>query len=170
MKRLLAALIVLLPAAACVGPMSSIGDPETPESALVYGYINGASGVPNVTLYNTDTKVMAPWMPGNVPAHTYSSGLVVFDNVEPGDYIIHGFGIGQTAYDLGPRRIHLKVRPGQVVYLGAYQYQHEGGMFSNEFTFGPTRDPSPQTVRKWAIEATEGTGWSQLLQTRSPGG
>jgi len=170
MTRILAALLVLLPAAACVGPTSSIGDPKTTESALVYGYINGSSGVPNVTMYNTQTKVMAPWMPGNVPAHTYSSGLVVFDNVEPGDYIIHGFGIGQTAYSLGPRRIHLKVRPGQIIYLGAYSYRHEGGMFGNEFTFAKTREPSPETVREWAIEATEGTAWSPRLQASAAGG
>lgn len=164
MKRIFAAILVLLPVAACVGPMGSISDPKSPDSALVYGYINGSSGVPNVTLYNTKTKVMAPWVPGNVPAHTYSSGLVVFDNVEPGEYIIHGFGIGQTAYDLGPRRIHLNVRPGQIIYLGAYRYQHEGGLFSNDFTFARTREPSPRTVRDWAIEVTEGTGWNPRLK------
>lgn len=164
MRRILAALLVALPVAGCVGPMGAIGDPETADSAIVYGYINGSSGVPNVTLYNTRTKVMAPWAPGNVPAHTYGSGLVVFDNVEPGDYIIHGFGIGQTAYSLGEQRIHVKVKPGDVLYLGAWRYRHEGGMFSNEFSFEPTGQPSRETVRGWAIQATEGTGWSPRLK------
>ena len=164
MTRILAALLFLLPAAACAGPASSIGEPKTPESGLVYGYFNGGSGVPNVTLHNTKTGATALWSPGKVPARTYSSGLVVFDNVEPGDYVIHGFGIGETAYDLGPRRLLVRVRPGQIVYLGAFRYQHEGGMSGNDFTFSRTREPSPRTVRKWAIEATEGTGWSPRLK------
>ena len=164
MKRSLAAILLLVPLFGCVGPMAPIGDPENEQSGLVYGYINGSSGVPNVTLYNTRTKVMAPWAPGNVPAHTYGSGLIVFDNVEPGDYIIHGFGIGQTAYSLGTQRIELTVRPGEIVYLGAFRYAHEGGLLSNEFTFAPAREPSQRTVREWAIEATEGTGWSRRLR------
>jgi hypothetical protein len=164
MKSLLAAVLLVLPLAACVGPMTPISDPENDEAALVYGYINGRSGVPNVTLYNTKTRVMAPWVKGNEPAHTFGSGLVVFDNVAPGDYIIHGFGIGQTSYSLGTQRIELTVQPGEIIYLGAFRYAHEGGMFSSEFSFKPTREPSRQKVLDWAIEATDGTGWSRRLQ------
>jgi len=164
MMRIRAALLLFLPATACVGPSASVGDPKNAESALVYGYINGASGVPSVTLANTDAGMTVPWKSGDVPARTYSNGLVMFGNVEPGEYVIDGLAIGKTAYDLGPRSIHLKVRPGQVVYLGAYRYEHEGGLSGKEVTFAPTRELSAQTVREWAAEATEGTGWNPRLQ------
>lgn len=166
MKKSLAAVLLVLMVAACVGPMGSIGDAKDDQSALVYGYINGSRGVPNVTLYNNKQKVMAPWAPGNTPAHRFNNGLVVFANVEPGEYTIHGFGIGQTSYSLGEKRIRLTVSPGEVKYLGAFQYAPEGGLFSNGFTFSPTKDPSPQTVLEWAIEATADTDWSNKLRAR----
>ena len=164
MKRLIGIALLVLGVTGCVGPVGSISDAENDQAALVYGYINGNQGVPNVTLYNDKTKVLAPWAPGNTPAHTYTSGLVVFANVEPGEYTIHGFGIGRTSFGLGEQRIKLTVRPGEIKYLGAYQYAPEGGLFSNEFTFSRTSDPSDQTVLKWAIEATDGTDWNPRLR------
>jgi len=169
MMRILATLFLLLSAAACAGPSASVRDPKNAESALVYGYINGASGVPSVTLANTDTGMTAPWNSGDVPARTYGNGLVLFDNVEPGEYVIDCLTIGKTVYELGPRSIHLKVRPGRVVYLGAYRYEHEGGLSGKEVTFAPTRELSAQMVRRWAVEATEGTGWSPRLQPLAGG-
>lgn len=167
MKKLLATALILLGVTACVGPMVPIRDAENEQAGLVYGYINGTSGVPNVTLYNKEARVLAPWAPGNVPAHTYGNGLIVFDNVAPGEYYIHGFGVGQTAYSLGEHRIKVKVRPGEIKYLGAYVYAQSGNFFSSEFSFEATDQPSHQTVLQWAIEATSNTDWSQRLMERS---
>lgn len=165
MKRLIF-VALLIAVAGCVGPTSAIRDAENADAGLVYGYINGTLGVPNVTLYNKNSKVLAPWAPGNVPAHTYTSGLVVFDNVAPGDYVIHGFGVGQNAYNLGTRRIELTVKPGEIKYLGAFVYANEGGMFSNSFSFKPAKSPSHRQILDWAIEVTADTDWSPKLQAR----
>lgn len=165
-KQLLTITFALVVTAACVGPMAPIRDAKDDQVGLVYGYLNGNLGVPNVTLYNKEARILAPWMAGNVPAHTYGSGLVVFDNVTPGEYYIHGFGVGQVAYSLGEQRIHVVVRPGEIKYLGAYQYAHEPGLFSNEFTLARTDDPSPAAVLEWAIEATGKTNWTGKLRAR----
>lgn len=167
MRQWMAAVLVALGLSACVGPMAPIRDAENSEAGLVYGYIDGTLGVPNVTMYNTANKVLAPWLPGHVPAHTYSSGLVVFDNVAPGDYIIHGFGVGQTAYSLGEQRILIHVRPGEIKYLGAFWYAHEPGLFSSEFTMTAVDEPTPATVLQWAIEVTDGTDWAQRLRVQA---
>lgn len=166
MKQLLAAALVAFVTAGCVGPMAPVRDAKDDQVGLVYGYINGNLGVPNVTLYNKEARVLAPWMPGNVPAHTYASGLVIFDNVLPGEYYIHGFGVGQTAYSLGEHRIHVTVSPGEIKYLGAYQYMHAPGFFSREFSLERTDNPSHQSVLEWAIEATGQTNWTGRLRKR----
>lgn len=166
MRKLLAAALFAVGLTACVGPVAPISNAQNDQAGLVYGYVNGNLGVPNITLYNTKTKVMAPWVKGNEPAHRFSSGLIVFDNVTPGDYLIHGFGIGQTAYSLGQDRILVTVRPGEIVYLGAFEYANTPGLFSSSFTFTPTSDPSDGTVLNWAIEATADTDWSQRLRER----
>jgi len=166
MKKLLRTALLIVALAGCVGPMGSIRDAKDDQVSLVYGYINGNLGVPNVTLYNKDSRVLAPWMPGNVPAHTFQSGLVVFDNVPPGEYVIYGFGVGQASYDLGEQRIHVKVRPGEIKYLGAFRYSHEPGIFSNRFSLARADSPSHRSVLGWAIEATDGTSWKRNLQKR----
>lgn len=166
MKKLLTTALLAFVTAGCVGPMAPIRDAKDDQAGLVYGYINGNLGVPNVTLYNKESRVLAPWMPGNVPAHTFGSGLVLFDNVIPGEYYIHGFGVGRTAYSLGEKRIHVTVRPGEIKYLGAYQYAHEPGFFTREFSLARTDDPSHRSVLEWAIEATGDTNWTRRLRKR----
>jgi len=166
MKKLFVFALLSLALTACVGPMTPIQDASDEQSGLVYGYFTGDLGVPNITLYNKKTKVMAPWMKGNVPAHTFSSGLIVFDNVPPGEYWIHGFGVGQQAYSLGEHRIEVKVGPGEAKFLGAYRYAHSPGLLSREFTLQRVDQPSHRTVLQWAVEATADTDWSPRLRQR----
>ena len=166
MKKLFILALVSLILTACVGPMTPIRDARDDQAALVYGYFTGDLGTPNITLYNKKTKVMAPWMKGNVPAHTFSNGLIVFDNVEPGEYWIHGFGVGQTSYSLGQHRIEVIVRPGEVKFLGSYRYAHKPGLMSREFTLQRVDKPSHRTVLQWAVEATADTDWSPRLRRR----
>ncbi len=166
MKKLIALVAASLMLTACVGPMAPIRDASDHNAGLVYGYFTGDLGTPNITLYNKKTKVMAPWMKGNVPAHTFSNGLIVFDNVEPGEYWIHGFGVGQTSYSLGQQRIEVKVGPGEVKFLGAYRYEHKPGLLSREFTLRRVDQPSHRTVLQWAVEATADTDWAPRLRQR----
>lgn len=166
MKKLFIFALLSVVLTACVGPMTPIRDASDEQSSLVYGYFTGDLGVPNITLYNKKTKVMAPWVKGNVPAHTFSNGLIVFDNVQPGEYWIHGFGVGQTSYSLGEHRIEVKVGAGEVIFLGAYRYAHNPGLLSREFTLYRVDEPSHRTVLEWAVEATADTDWSPRLQQR----
>lgn len=166
MKKLFVFALLSLMLTACVGPMTPIRDARDDQAGLVYGYFTGDLGTPNITLYNKKTKVMAPWMKGNVPAHTFSNGLIVFDNVEPGEYWIHGFGVGQTSYSLGQHRIEVKVGPGEVKFLGSYRYSHKSGLMSREFTLHRVDEPSHRTVLQWAVDATADTDWAPRLRQR----
>ena len=166
MKKSIVIILTAFVLTACVGPMTPIRDAKDDQAGLVYGYFTGDMGTPNITLYNKKTKVMAPWMKGNVPAHTFSSGLIVFDNVEPGEYWIHGFGVGQTSYSLGQHRIEVKVGPGEVKFLGSYRYANKPGLMSREFTLHRVDKPSHRTVLQWAVEATADTDWAPRLRRR----
>jgi hypothetical protein len=57
-----------------------------------------------------------------------------------------------------------EVRPGEIKYLGAFWYAHKPGFFTNEFYMAAVEYPSPETVLRWAIEATGGTDWALRLQ------
>lgn len=86
-----------------------------------------------------------------MPAHALGNGLIVFENVPPGEYFIYGFGVGQTSCSLGEHRIEVTVGPGGPRFRGANRYAHEPGLLSREFTLQRVDTPPHRTVLPWAI-------------------
>lgn len=164
MKKSMFIMLMVMGVTACLGPMAPIRDAQDSQVGFVYGYLNGRAGVPNLRLYSFAADPQAPARPGTVPAHTYENGLIVFDNVAPGRYSIISFGVGRNTYVLGQQAISVTVRPGEVKYLGSYQYSNEPGLFNKSFSFGLVDKPSQRQVLLWAVDAANGTSWKARLQ------
>ena len=146
-----------------------------PDAAVAYGNITMPVGNITSVMLNKVGEIYAPPFKSPPQGHAYTNGNFLFENLEPGKYILLGFMSGQEAFYFNYqgvdeakllKEVAIDIKPGSVVYLGSYVVTGIDRNFFKTDTFDIKRSKTPtkNTILKHLIEASKGTGWDARFQ------
>lgn len=149
-----------------------INPPSDADRGFIYGYVNTPKGSPDrLILFKRGEAYVPPFHP--FPKVTVNDdGRFFAENMEPGDYYLYSFFIGDTAYQVTtPENAHyLTLRPGRMLYMGSWEVGKEisGDMFAaGKFSFHQVSQPTAaQILHKYFTDPLlAGTGWDDRIRS-----
>ena len=148
-------------------------DIQSPESALVYGYVEADNdAIERVDLVEFN-KVYVPPFKSPPRVLMFNDGVFMAENIKPGSYVIAGFRSDRNTYNLtrSARQSYqqiFRIRPGDMHYLGSFNLHvtQRGKISYGDFKVTELQRPGEREVLMRLYDATEGTAWQDKIARR----
>lgn len=155
------------------GSSSSPADMQSPESAMVYGYVEADDDTINrvdIVEYN---KVYIPPFQTPPQVMVFDDGVFMATNIKPGNYVIADFRSARNNYNMirSKRQAYqhiFHIKPGDMHYLGSYNLRvtKRGKISFGDFKVTPLERPGEREALMRLYYATEGTAWQDKIARR----
>lgn len=155
------------------GSPSSPADMKSPDSAMLYGYVeadNDDIDQVDIVQYN---KVYIPPFETPPQVMVFDDGVFMAVNIKPGNYVIADFRSDRNNYNMirSKRQAYqhiFHIKPGDMYYVGSYNLRvtRRGKISYGDFKVTPLERPGEREVLMRLYDATEGTAWQDKIARR----